>query len=233
MSRRENEQFVRKFFEQARSQFTALAARFVDDPEAAVEQAATIFEGMIPDMAYVDKRNHPMAAAVFGCSASLALYLVLKERGIHVHDFGSAMLAAMARAPFPEPKPEPEQPKDERPLKERFAEFVATAEASQRDARPGEFVYETVFGDRTEFDWGMNVKSCGICSAFSKYDAMDLVPYMCATDDVVSDRDKQGLRRTGTIAVGADHCDFRYKRGGEPQHLAEQYPDRIRITKDR
>lgn len=56
---------------------------------------------------------------------------------------------------------------------------------------------------------------------------MDLVPYMCATDDVVSDRGGQGLRRTGTIAVGAHQCDFRYKRGGEPLHLAPQCPQRF------
>jgi hypothetical protein len=59
---------------------------------------------------------------------------------------------------------------------------------------------------------------------------MDLVPYMCATDDVMSDRGGQGLRRTGTIALGAHECDFRYQRKGEPQHVADLYPDRIRLV---
>ena len=45
----------------------------------------------------------------------------------------------------------------------------------------------------------------------------------------MSDRGHQGLRRTGTIAVGAHQCDFRYQRTGEPGHLADKYPDRIRI----
>ncbi len=76
----------------------------------------------------------------------------------------------------------------------------------------------------------MNIKSCAICHAFSKYDAMDLVPYMCASDDVVSDRGGQGLRRNGTIALGRHECDFRYERGGEPLRVAEQYPERIRIV---
>ena len=93
-------------------------------------------------------------------------------------------------------------------------------------------MFEAFLGDRTDFDWGMNIKSCAICHAFSKYDAMDLVPYMCASDDVESDRGGQGLRRTGTIAVGAHQCDFRYKRVGEPKHLAAQYPDRIRVVKN-
>ncbi|MCZ6616861.1 MAG: L-2-amino-thiazoline-4-carboxylic acid hydrolase, partial [Gammaproteobacteria bacterium] len=91
------------------------------------------------------------------------------------------------------------------------------------------YTFLLVYGDRETYDWGMNVKSCGICYQFSKYDAMDLVPYMCATDDVMSDLGHQGLRRTGTIAVGAHQCDFRYQRKGEPGHLADKYPDRIRI----
>ena len=228
MTQQESEEFVRNVFEEARPKFGRLAASLVDDGPAAVDAAAAIFERMIGDMPYLDNPNHPMASAIFGCSASLALYLAMKECGVDVHDFGSGMLTGMANAP--EPEPDPAEPRDSRPMKERFAGFIATAEASQRDAKPGEFVFEAFLGDRSEFDWGMNVKSCAICSMFSKYDAMDLVPYMCATDDVVSDQRKQGLRRTGTIAVGAHQCDFRYKRGAEPQRLAEQYPDRIRVS---
>jgi hypothetical protein len=220
-----NEQFVRtRFFEGRRDSALRLAGQFVEEPEEIVDAAAILFDGMIPDLAYIDNPDHPMAASVFGCSASLALFLALKERDVDVHAFGRAMLSAMQAAPQ-----EPEALADGRSPRERFEEFITIAETSKQQAAPGEFVYEAFFGDRKAFDWGMNVKSCGICFQFSKYDAMDLVPYMCATDDVVSDQGRQGLRRTGTIAVGAHQCDFRYQRSAEPQHLAEKYPDRIRI----
>ncbi len=75
----------------------------------------------------------------------------------------------------------------------------------------------------------MNITSCAICHLFGNHDAMDLVPYMCAFDDVMSAAGDQGLRRTGTIALGASHCDFRFQQGGEPLPLAEQYPDQIRL----
>lgn len=52
---------------------------------------------------------------------------------------------------------------------------------------------------------------------------------MCAYDDVASDQGNMGLRRTGTIALGATHCDFRYKQGTPTQHLANVYPDVIRL----
>ncbi len=224
MTRKENEEHVKNFFEQLKPFYTKLASDLVDDAQAAIDEAAEIFAEMIPDMAYVDKREHVMAPAVFGCNALLAVYLALKSRGVGLHDYGRAILTKMARTPLPEDEPE-----EDNSLRERFAAFVATAEASQRDAEPGEFVFEAFLGDQTDFDWGINIKSCAICHAFSKYDAMALVPYMCATDDVMSDRGHQGLQRTGTIAVGAHQCDFRYKRGRESQHLAELYPGRIRV----
>ena len=230
MTRLDDEQYVKDFFTDARTRYKSMVRHFVEDDAAAdsvVDQAATVFEGMIPTMAYVEKRDHPMASSVFICCATLAVYLVLKDRGVDVHAYGSTMLSSMAQAPAPS-----EQASEENADTGGFATFFKYAEESQTEAAPGEFVYEAFFGDRKDFDWGMNVKSCAICHAFSKYDAMDLVPYMCATDDVMSDLGGQGLRRNGTIALGAHECDFRYQSGGDAQRLAQLYPDRIRVVEN-
>jgi len=144
---------------------------------------------------------------------------------VDVHAFGSAMLNGLMRAPIPVPQESDEV------LRERLAQFALLAKASQTNAAPGEDVVEFVSGENAEFEWGYNVKSCAICQAAAKYDAMDLVPYFCAVDDVMSDKGNQGLRRTGSIALGAPHCDFRYTRAGEPQRLVEQYPDRIHFVR--
>ena len=101
-------------------------------------------------------------------------------------------------------------------------------EESQREAGVGEFVFE-IDTDDAGVDYAMNIKSCAICHQFSKFGAMELVPYMCAADDVFSVRGDQGLQRTGTIALGAHRCDFRYRRGGEGRPLANAYPENIRI----
>jgi hypothetical protein len=230
MDAKENEALVRSFFEQAKEFNTKLVTGFLAEEDAAasvMDEAVDIFERMIPDMAYGETPKDPMAANVFVCNASLAVYLALKTHGVDVHDYGRAMLTGMAQAPAPEPPPEVR--KDTRTRKEQFADFMAAAASSQKQAKPNEFIYEVFLGDNDDFDWGMNVKSCAICSSFSKYDAMDLVPYMCASDDVMSDQGEQGLRRTGTIAVGAHQCDFRFRSGGEPQRIAEEYPERIRL----
>ena len=225
MNRLENQHFVKiVFFDQANVRLTRLAGRFVNDAETVVAEASAIFDDMLPSMAYVDKPRYPLAPALFICSVNLSLYLALKQRGVDVHAFGSAMLNGLARAPIQVPEESDEV------LQERLAQFALIAEASQVSAEAGEDVVEFVSGEGADFDWGYNVKSCAICQAASKYDAMDLVPYFCAVDDVMSDKGNQGLRRSGSLALGAQHCDFRYQRGGEAQRLVEQYPDRIRFV---
>ncbi len=225
MSREENEKHVRSVFNRLAAANTTLVSSLVEDAEEIVSEAKAIFEGMIPNMAYVDHRDKPMAIAVFICSAHLALFLALSKRGVDAHDYGREMLNSLRLNP-----PAEQNSDDGLSAEEQFQNLIAGGENSQENALPGEFVYEAFTGAGEEFDWGMNVKSCAICHAFSQHDAMDLVPYMCATDDVMSDLGKQGLRREGSIALGASHCDFRYRKEGEPNRLAENYPQRIKVS---
>jgi len=217
-----NEEAVRTFFRQAEPRLLRLAGRLTQEPDAAVSAARAHFEAMIPDLAYVDKPAHPLAPAFFASTVNLALYLALRDQGIDAHTFGRAMLTGLERAPIP-----PDPNRTERSDAARLA-FIAAAERSQREALAREDVFEFLDGDGESFEYGLNVKACATCHQFARYGAMDLVPYMCAVDDVMSAKHGEGLRRTGSIALGADHCDFRYKAGGTPEPLAPRYPAKIR-----
>lgn len=186
-----------------------------DDVAPVLAQARQQFEEMLSELPYVDRPDHSMFASMFACAAMLAAFQVLRERGIDAHTWG----AACHQLP-------PGVTESDEASRERSR---LDGDASQHGAAPNEFVFEIIEGDEHS-ERGMNITSCAICHLFSRYDAMELVPYMCSFDDVVSDASGQGLRRTGTIALGATHCDFRFRDGGEPLRLAEQYPDRIRIV---
>ena len=218
MSEQPGVQVARATFEMARPGLLATADALVDDPATAVDDAAARFDGMIPELAYLDRPDVPMAEPLFQCTVALALYLALADRGVEIHDFGAAFTVQFAA--LAEHLPEAPYEYDEK--------LMAAADESQRSERPGEFVFEVIAAD-DKGAWGVNILSCAICHQFSKHGAMDLVPYMCAGDDVLSDRFDQGLRRTGTIALGAHRCDFRYHPGGEPLRVADQYPERIRL----
>ncbi|MBS1810351.1 MAG: L-2-amino-thiazoline-4-carboxylic acid hydrolase [Acidobacteria bacterium] len=220
----ENEQFVKQvYFNQAQMRLTRLASRFATDAQTVIEEAEAIFDAMLPTMAYVDKPQHPLASALFVCNVNLSLYLALKQRGVDVQAFGNALLNGLKRAPIPPP---PEL--GDEALQAQLAEFLQAAHTSQTNPQSGEDVFEVVEG--ADFDWGFNVTSCALCHSAAQHNAMEVVPYMCAVDDVMSDKNNRGLRRTGSIALGASHCDFRYQRGGQPQRLSEQYPELIRIN---
>ena len=211
------------YFHPARLRMERLASRFYDDAQTVVAEAETIFDAMLPTMAYVDKPKHPLAAALFICNVNLSLYLALKQRGVDVHAFGAALLNGLRRAPLP---PQPELSHEA--LQAQLVAFQQAAHDSQTNPQPGEDVFEIVAGE--DFDWGYNVKACALCHSAVQRDAMEVVPYMCAVDDVMSDKNNQGLRRSGSLALGAHQCDFRYQRGGQPQRLAEQYPEQIRAN---
>ncbi len=211
-----NTSAVLEFFQQRRQQLTEFvravpADSTAPDAAAVVDQAEDIFAGMVQDMAYVDAPRLVMAQALFFCAAYLAVYQVLRKHGTDVHTFGAAVLAQLRDQPG--------------------GGFEEGAEPGFESpgTHAGEFVVEVVKpGAGAEpFDWGYNIKSCAICYHFGKYDALDLVPYMCASDDVISDKQGQGLRRSGTIALGAHQCDFRYQAGGKPQRVAELHPQKI------
>ena len=82
-------------------------------------------------------------------------------------------------------------------------------------------------------DFGMDVTNCAVCAAFARHDAKEVVPYLCALDDRMSVTLGMGLRRTGTRALGASCCDFRYQAGGEPKTLASQHASLFSLNRPR
>ncbi len=205
------------FAPQARRVLEALAPE--DDVDELLASSREHFARLALEMPYTDRREHTMWDATLAVFRWLAVHLACRERDIDVHALGAAILE-LGVAGGGGTGVEITDELAARALKDSIA--------SQDGAPDNEFVFEIVPGDGESTDWGIDITRCAVCHAYANHDAMELTPYMCASDDVVSDRLGQGLRRTGTIALGAHRCDFRYKAGGEPQRLVEQYPEQIR-----
>lgn len=108
-----------------------------------------------------------------------------------------------------------------RPLiKARLRKEAAQSQALRQGA--GGWRFEFLEAEKGSHDFGFDLKSCPICELFSKHGADEVVPYLCALDDKMSEFMGMGLRRSGTRALGASCCDFRYQAGGEPQSLRSQ-----------
>jgi hypothetical protein len=234
MSNQDNLKYIRQYFEDNRGNYASAVAELTEDVDGFFAEVKVTFESMLPHMGYLDedKRKHVFASAVLSCSLNMALALACQKRGVSLHEYGSKMLNGLTALLKHQQIPEGQNESVEEENAEDFVRFTNAAEQSQKSAQPGEFVFEAVSGEGEDFKWGQNIKSCAICYMASKYDVMELVPYFCATDDLISDHSRQGLNRSGTIALGAGHCDFRYGTGDKARHLSGLYPDRIRLTEE-
>lgn len=62
------------------------------------------------------------------------------------------------------------------------------------------------------FGYGIDILECGICKLFSKHNAGEFSPVLCEVDKITSGFAGLELIREGTIANGAEKCDFRFKK---------------------
>lgn len=86
---------------------------------------------------------------------------------------------------------------------------------SQEREYPDSFVMSYVEGDGQKFDYGIDYTECANVKFLKEQGAMELAPYICATDKVASEMLGWGLNRTMTLADGCRKCDFRFKKNGK------------------
>ena len=72
-----------------------------------------------------------------------------------------------------------------------------------------------IITDKTEtfnFGYGFDIHECGICKLFQKHNAGKYAAILCEVDKVTSKLAGLELIRNSTIALGAEKCDFRFKK---------------------
>ena len=57
-------------------------------------------------------------------------------------------------------------------------------------------------------EYTINYHRCGLCALGKQEHLEELIPYMCAMDFISADLMGGVLYRTGTLAEGAEKCDF-------------------------
>ena len=65
------------------------------------------------------------------------------------------------------------------------------------------------------FGYGVDIIECGVCKLFNKHNFGKYTPILCEVDKLTSNIAGLTLIRKGTIANGAEKCDFRFKKTEE------------------
>jgi hypothetical protein len=60
------------------------------------------------------------------------------------------------------------------------------------------------------FGYGFDILECGICKLFKKHNYQKYASILCEVDEITASLAGLKLIRTGTIALGAKKCDFRF-----------------------
>lgn len=180
--------------------------------EQIAAEARREFEQLIPQIPYIGGKQNRLTDTLEQMTSLLALYRVLKARGVPVEEIG-ALVQQMVTAHI-ESFPSLARQMIGRFYMSRFWRKSTRKRAleSQQRQYEGNFVYEVVEGDGEGFEWGVNYLECGVVKFFHQQAADEFTPYMCLIDYLVFPAMGVDLQRQGTIANGCTHCDFRFRR---------------------
>ena len=60
--------------------------------------------------------------------------------------------------------------------------------------------------------YGVDILECGICKLYQKHNYKRFASILCEVDHITTSLAGLEMHRSGTIANGASHCDFRYRK---------------------
>lgn len=169
------------------------------------------FSRLLPEIPYIGGQRNNFTDTLVKAASLLALYRGLQPRGITPDEFGA--ITAEAARHYVMRFPGWLRRLIGLLYQSRWyrRRTVRAARASQNSRYPADFVYEVVDGDGLAFDWGINYRRCGIVHYFHVQGADELSPHMCWLDNLIYPAIGIDLVRTGTLAQGCSHCDFRFR----------------------
>ena len=172
------------------------------------------YEKLIPQLPDIGGKDNDLTDTLVQTARALALYRVMSKRGetaVSISNLVRNITQAWINR----------YPKITRNLIGRFylsgmwqKQKRKKAAVSQTRQYPQDFVYEFVEGDGENFEWGINYTECGVVKFFHEQGADEFTPYMCELDYLMFPALGIELKRTGTIAQGCSHCDFRFSKKG-------------------
>lgn len=192
-----------------------LVARFGDRAgglERAVERDLATLEG---ELAPLDRSPSPMDRRVRIAAWFLSLVRVLRGAGESDETIRACCLDLAERVVRPASRLEAALKRVQGELAQTrlFAWGMRRATRKLRvlGAHPDGFDVSFVERDR-DHAFGFDIHRCGIRALFARHGLEAYVPILCEVDHLTSAMAGLELVRTGTLATGADECDFRYHR---------------------
>ena len=185
----------------------------VEAVDPVMSSALVEFAALAASIPYIGPLQYPLPKTLVESGVALSVGKVLKARGLSTEVIGRVIIGAFRES---QRGISADQHLKDGAMQftERYYEIQESmAAVSHQRRHEGDWVYDFITGSDTRFDWGLDFTECGILKLFRAHGMTELVPYICVLDFLISELQGTGLQRCGTLAAGADRCDFRYKQG--------------------
>ena len=176
------------------------------------EETTDIFVTLIPDIPYIGGDDNDLTEDIEQAAMVLAFYQIQLKHGRTSEEVGTIITESITREINKYPKWFTHIIGSKFFNKKYIEQVKYHCEESQEKEYNGNWVTFYVEGDGKTFDYGFNHIECGIVKYLNKYNAKEIIPYLCSVDYIYSDALGEGLVRTSTIANNGQYCDFRFKR---------------------
>jgi hypothetical protein len=169
------------------------------------------------DTAFAAKSGNPIDKRLEFCGYFLALVKTLDQRGESFDEIRKICLEIVIEYVRPKNKIHALAKKiPARVVDTWFANWIFrrfARKVSKNKSTDG-FIARIITDKQETFGlgYGVDIIECGICKLFNKHGLGKYASILCEVDKLTSNMAGLILIRTGTIANGAEKCDFRYKR---------------------
>lgn len=201
----------RKYFHQGiLKDYPTQAAQIVADIESA-------YKRIQPDIQFAKSSRNPVDRRMEIAAYFLATIEVLNKNGESIEKI-RALLLGIANE-YVRPKNALQRMLKKLPVKiidSWFGRFLIRQmqnRVSER-AHPDGFAVR-VLTDKKEtlgFGYGIDILECGICKLYNKHGLQKFTHLLCEIDYITTSMAGLTMHRSGTIALGASKCDFRYEK---------------------
>lgn len=204
-------QVYKKYFDEAlQLNYPGNASRYIRETES-------LFNWIRKDLHFASYSKNPMDRRLFISGYFLAVIQLLDREGKSMDEIRKLVISIASEYVRPKNKWQAF-------LKRLPAKLIKTGLAAllfkimdqmvSRRSHPDGFRVRVITGkeETLGLGYGVDILECGICKLFARHSFSKYASLLCEVDYITSTMAGLSLVRTGTIANGAERCDFRFKR---------------------
>ena len=208
--------FMKSFEERLSSVKEELLKKFdAKKTEDLIEQMQTEFEKLLPDIPYIGGQKNPTTLVLVKCMSDLAVFRVLEQEGLTFEEIGEFHRNYVLRTHKIRKEILEKSGRDpsEYPFDPVYVDYQKKlTEDTQLKLYPDDWVMDFIQGDGNKFEWGWDIKECGVQKAYKKVGSEKYLPFICLGDFYEAEGLGFGFTRTETLGFGADKCTHRFNR---------------------